>query len=344
MAAATNGSAAVAMAPSHVSHADLVKEITNKTATYGTKGEKKKKMDNVIAVEATIRNYLSVRGPQFLPRFEEVINAYKKGKNLTTSLMSSHFLAFSKLFKEVNDKILMPSRMFRTVLDDFLICYNQALEFLQREKAGDLKNNNVTLSSISTQEPQRRFLEGGGFAPDLTVYQTCFFCAHDSVDHPPEMKDHKVHLVEAVEEHNKQLALFDESQQTGVPYTSSKTGKTMKRRPPLVVPNFIVRCHCSQMECTSSSGRGSCTECTANGAKLDNEGVCSCDKCRCQCDKAYKVSGQIHQVNFIPYRFFLTRCFFCRTGQQLAGVGNCPDAVLRGDQRWPGQNGSVHFR
>jgi hypothetical protein len=294
---AANRSTTDTMVPAHgteeVPDEDIIKEMQNKWQQYGKKDDKKEKMARVIAVQVDIASLLvQGEGAQFVSRFNNVVNSYKSESSPSVTRVTTHFVEFAKVFKEIDESSVRQSRLLREIIQDFVDLYNKAVGFVELQKAGDIKSNLVTVESISEGEPRRQYLKGGGFLPEQPEYQSCFLCGHTSVDCPPQMINHDEKIEELMKEYEADVARFNQCMASGHPFHTSKTGKVSKRKPSLVVPPYLVRCHCSQMACTSITGQGTCPDCNVNGADIDADGICLCEQCKCPCNKAYKVSVQ----------------------------------------------------
>jgi hypothetical protein len=118
-----------------------------------------------------------------------------------------------------------------------------------------------------------------------------------------------------MEDHNSMSLAYLAATAKKQPYMNPKTGNVMNRPPKIpTAEELIVVCHCKQMRCISSKGEGSCFECKLSGgaAGVDDDGTCRCAICKCQCNKAYKVSTRYsssHFVIFIDTNIFIHSYF-----------------------------------
>jgi hypothetical protein len=181
---------------------ELLKELQNKWQKYGKKEDKKAKMSRVIAVQVDIASQLvQTDGNQFIACFNNVVNAYKSEPSPSVTRVTTHFVEFAKVFKEIDESSVRQSRLLREIIQDFVDPYNKAVGFVELQKAGDIRSNLITVESISDGEPRRQYLKGGGFLPEQPEYRFCFLCGHTSVDCPPQMKNHEEKIEELMKEH-----------------------------------------------------------------------------------------------------------------------------------------------
>ena len=126
--------------------------------------------------------------------------------------------------------------------------------------------------------------------------QTCFFCGHRSIDVPPGYDEQTIAQKNKriAEEHRQRMITFAEEQ--AVPGATRSRAPTMPKG-----AESIGVCHCHQMQCESASGIGTCITCRDTPGEIDAEGFCSCEVCRCQCKKAYKVSIHWQLAVFIRF-------------------------------------------
>ena len=83
---------------------------------------------------------------------------------------------------------------------------------------------------------------------------------------------------------------------------TSKGERSTGRPPPPTLKMEQLVCKCIKLSCNDIHGEGTCSVCKKQGAMIVEEnGICICVICKCECHKSYKVRKSNYYVYYCYY-------------------------------------------
>ena len=202
--------------------------------------------------------------------------------------------------------------------ENFIFAFDDLREVMEKvnkkvmsDRRVDAEPNPLLRSLPMTEKEGRRtYLES--YSPTFSAfpgaeYSRCLFCQHNFVDFPTSNESVKKVEEEIWSGHRELLDAWDKyvaskGTQSKVPPPKTKKGKPFTCEPaaPTNLPEFLLCCHCRQLQCTRRPAPGAAPDQLSTcpiGCKKENgeqyewvDGACSCPICKCQCNMLYSMA------------------------------------------------------
>ena len=303
---------------------EIIAEL--KKASFGTVGEQKEILKFFIKNRSSIETKIGTENAviiesfrKCIPSLDELKKAAFGAKPVATSLFDlDSVLDFIRRQDDdqratragVTDPINKMMMELKDTIKSATSCARQSKDLAEQAKV-------ITLTG---EERDRMFLQGGGFLPQDEAHRYCPKCGHPSVDEPQKNRVVIERNKAKLENWSKEVEKFDECKRKGEPYVGS-SGRVLSRRPAKPQDEVAyVQCHCIQFGCISNAGDVDITECpikcidSATGERYGVDpasGDCLCPLCQCHCCAATKVSEnyQLLCITILHVTYLLFKLF-----------------------------------
>lgn len=208
----------------------------------------------------------------------------KAVKESCVKFLGKFWILYNKILRKATRPVRMQS------LSSFIL-YMEKVEKLARDTVSEERNQSrkdlYKSVKVSTQEKERKLLEGGG-TKTPPGYVACARCHYPYIDQPSINKEFERKNKLALEQYKNEMEKWNDYESGIGEAPMHKDGKQMKQKPGAPrVKQSLLRCHCHQMQRSVYNGAHSCP---INCSDKDGKKYSRCPICECTCGFVWRIS------------------------------------------------------